>query len=167
MAKTTSYGPVGTPVGDPVITAVTFEVTPLNFDADFRTVEEGASKIVLTDITSPQDQPSTIRISQAARPNVYAGTSIDASAYLPNKKGTDTVVEVREVHAVTDDTDPAFLLQFPVRAAFTLNVPDSAYVTPALVKRLLARVVAAMAEQASATLDSGIDALLHGAVKKD
>lgn len=167
MAKTTSYGPSGTPVGDPVITALTFPIAPLNFDADFGIIEEGVGKVVMTDITSPQDQPSTLRISQQAMPNVYAGSSIDSSVYLPNKKGTATVVEICEIWTVTDDTDPAFLLQFPVRGALTLRLPDSAYVTPASVERLVGRVVAGLFAQGSAISTTGLEAILHGIVKKD
>lgn len=167
MAKTTSFGPNGSPVGDPVITAITFPVAPINFLSDFREVEDGPGKVVYTDVTAPQDQPSTVRIAQTVRPNVYAGSSIDSSVYLPNKKGTDTIIELREIWSVVDSTDASFLLQFPIRMALTMSLPDSAYVTADSVERLVARLVACLAAQGMDTPDSGIQALLHGVVKKD
>lgn len=164
MTKSLSYGPNGTPVEG--VTAVTFAVAPLNYTADFAEVESGPGKIVYTDTTSPQDQPSTLRIAQQSRPNVYAGTSVDPSCYLPNRKGTDTIIEIREFWNLTDSTDSTFLNVAPVRCAITMTLPDSSVVTADAVSRLIARGVAALFAQGDATIANGVDALLHGAVKK-
>lgn len=165
MTKSLVFGPNGTPVGG--VSEVAITVAPLNYAADFRRVEEGASKIVYTDVTAPQDQPSTIRIAQQSRPNVYAGTTIDPSVFLPNKRGTDTIIEVREVWSEVDSADTSYLRMFPVRAALTLTVPDASQVTVAAVQRVVQRLFAALAEQGEANTDSGIAALLHGVVCKD
>lgn len=165
MTKSTSYGPNGTPVEG--LASVTFTVAPLNYDADFAELESGPGKVVYTDISSPQDQPSTLRIAQSSRPNIYAGTSIDPSVFLPSRKGVDTIVEVREVWSQTDSDDSTYLKQAPVRAALTLTLPENGIVTADAVARLVQRVVAALYLQGEATYANGIDAINHGALKKD
>lgn len=164
MTKSIVYGPNGTAVDG--VTAVTFDVAPLNFDADFLSIDEGTGKNVMTDITSPLDQPSTLRIQRRAVANVYSGTSIDPGAYLATKRGTDLLVEVREVYTELDSEDSTYLKAFPFRLAVTATYPEASQVTTAMVERALARVVAAFAAMGDDDLTAGIDALLHNVVKK-
>lgn len=164
MTRSVSYGPNGTAVPD--VTALTLALPPLNFDADFQVIEEGPGKVVMTDVTSPRTQPSTIRIAQQSRPNVYAGTTIDPAVFLPIKKGTDTVIELREVWSETDTEDSSYLRLFPVRVAITATFPDADQITAAAVARSVARVVAALAAQGDDDLIAGIEALLRGVGKK-
>lgn len=164
MAKTISYGPNGTAVAG--VSDVVTTTLPLNFTADFRSIEEGPSKVVYTDITAPQDRASTLRIAQSSRANIYSGTSIDPSVFLATKRGTDTIIEVRETHEETDSTDSTYLRHYPVRAALTLTLPDASQVTADAVVRLINRLVAAVATQGDDELTAGVTALLHGVVKK-
>lgn len=164
MTRSVSYGPNGTSVPD--VTAVTFPVAPLNYDADFQLIEDSARRVVYTDVTSPRTQPSTLRIAQQSRPNVYAGTTIDPAVFLPIKKGTDTIIELREVWSEVDSTDTSYLKLFPVRAAITLTLPDADQVTADAVLRLVARAVAALYVQGDDDHEAGIEALLRGVVKK-
>lgn len=164
MAKSVTYGPNGTPVDG--VTAVTFAVPPLNYDADFRLVEDEPGRVLMTDLTSPQDQPSTLRITQTSRANIYAGTSIDPSVFLASRRGLDTYLEVREIWSESDSEDSTYLRHVPVRFAISMTLPESAIVTPAAVERLAARAVAALFAQGDATIDDGVSALLHGVVRK-
>lgn len=165
MAKVLTTGPNGTAIGG--LATLTLAVPPLNYDADFRALESVPGKLVMTDITSPQDQPSTIRLAQTSRPNIYAGTSIDPSAFLASRKGVDTIVEAKEVWSITDAADPSFLQLMPARAAITLTLPVSSLVTADVVMGLVGRAVAALFAQGDATHDDGIDALLHGVLSRD
>lgn len=165
MAKVLATGPSGTPIGG--LAAVTYVIPPLNYTADFRSLEEGPGRIVMTDITSPTDQPSTLRIAQTSKANVYAGTTIDASAFLANRRGTDTIVEVKEVWSISDAEDPSFLQLMPVRAAITLSLPTSNLITDELVSGLVGRAIAALFAQGDATNADGITALLHGVVGRE
>lgn len=165
MSFVLGYGPNGTAVDG--VTDVTFPVAPLNYDADFRVLEEGPGKVVLTDITSPLNQPSTLRIAQSVRANVYTNSDIDSSAYLSSKKGADTIVEVREIWSKTTVSDPSYERLFPVRCAITLTVPTDAIIDTTSVQRLIARAVAAFATMGDDSYDNGIDALLHGVVARD
>lgn len=164
MSRVLTKGPSGTPIEG--LTVLTFAVAPLNYDADFRVIEEGVGKVIYTDVTSPQDQPSTLRIAQQGNANVYSRTSIDPSAYLPNRRGTDTIVEVREVWSETETTDSALLRLMPVRVAITLSLPTSPLITADAVEELVQRAVAALFTQGEATIAEGLTDLTHGVVKR-
>lgn len=164
MTLSIEHGPNDTAVGG--LATVSLTVPPHNYDTDFRQTVSGPGLVVYTDVTSPTDQPSMLRIAQSERPNIYAGTSIDPSVFLPTKKGTDTIIEVREIWKEVDSTDLAFVRMFPVRAALTLTVPNYGSISDEDVEALVGRVVAALFDQGAATTDTGITALLHGVVDK-
>lgn len=164
MSRTLTHGPNGTPIEG--LSTVTIAPAPINFAEDLRVVESGPGRVVYTDVTSPQDQPSTLRIAQQSKPNVYAGTSIDPAAFLATKQGIDTVVEIREVWSEVDSTDSTYLKLIPVRAAITLNLPVASQVTSTEVALLVNRVVAALFAQGDATIADGLTDLLHGVVEK-
>lgn len=166
MSISLSYGPNGTAVGG--VSDVNLPTAPLNYLTDFRRIDGGGEtgKVVYTDLTAPTDRPATLRIQASPRSNIYAGTSIDPSVYFPSKKGTDLVIEVKEVWAKSDSADLSFVQQAPVRAALTLNLPSDELVTIGTVKHLVSRLVAALAAQGEADLDDGLTALLHGVYSK-
>lgn len=161
MTKSLSHGPEGSSVAG--VTALALPIAILNYD-DFKIIESGPGISKYTDITSPTDQPSTLRIAQRVRPNVYAGTSIDPTVFLASKSGTDTVVELQEVWTVSDSEDTSYRQDFPVRIGLSFTTPNSALVTADEVRYLVGRVIAAMFDQQSNnTLDNtGLTALLHG-----
>lgn len=162
--KSISHGPVDTTVDG--VTSVSLTGPPLNYDADYRVIEEGPGKVVYTHVKSPADRPSTLRIAQTSKANVYAGSTIDPSVYLPSKRGLDTIIEVREVWAVTDSADAAFLQYAPVRAALTLSLPDSGVITADDILLLVKRVTAALFDQGEITAEPCVTALQRGVVQK-
>lgn len=165
MAKVLAYGPNGTAVTG-LEAGLTIVPAALNFDADFSVIEQDAGKVIYTDVTAPIDQPSTLRIAQTARPNVYAGTSIESSAMLPSRKGMDIVVEIKEQWVETDTVDATYYRVLPVRAALTFNVPVAAQVTPDALEHLVKRVVAALYVQGDDDMTAGLNSLLHGVIEK-
>lgn len=164
MSKSLAFGPNSSAVAG--VSSLTFAPAPINFAADMRKSDSGPGKVVYTDVTSPIDQPSTLRISQVAKANVYAGTSISPEAMLSNKRGIDTVLEIKETWKVTDSADTTFSRYAPARCAITLNLPLDEVVTAAAVKHLVDRAVAALFAQGDATITNGANALLHGVVEK-
>lgn len=166
MGLYTTFGPTDTEVAG--VAAVTLAVTPLNFEEDWRVVEASSdgSKIVYANVTTPVDMPATLRIAQSLRPNVYAGTSIEPANMSQTRKGLDIVFEIKEVIAVKSDEDAAYRELLPVRAAITFNVPVSAHIGATEVERLIARSIAAIAEQGSASITSGLNLALHGVTEK-
>lgn len=163
MAKVIAIGPTDTVVAGHAQNDV---VAPaLNFEADFRVISEVPGEVILTNVTCPIDQPETLRFAQRKVANVYSGTDIDPSAYLPSRQGTSTVVQLRQVAAETSTTDEAYRKSLPMSCGITFTVPSYVAVTPAMVLDLVERTVSALFEQAVDS-DSGIDALLHGVMKK-
>lgn len=161
MAKVLAIGPTSTAATDVVVTG-----SGVKFSVDSRRVEEAPGKAVYTDITCPLDQPETVRFSQMVRPNIYAGTSVEAAAMLASRKGCDTVVELKQMWKETDDTDPSYERLIPVRMALTMNLPLSGVVTSERVTAMLERLISYIAVEDAATIDSGIENLLHGVFTK-
>jgi len=151
---------------DPSGSAITHSFGTADFADCLRVLEQGPRKVIYTDITAPVDQPSTIRIAQTSRPNIYAGTSIDPSMFLPTRKGTDTIIEVREVWSIVDSVDTTYLGYAPVRAALTLTLPDGGGISAVDVLELLGRVIGMglAADESDVTLVDGATNLLHGVV---
>lgn len=137
----------------------------INWSEDFRVLSDQPGEVVLINVVSPVDQPETVRFAQRKVNNVYAGTDIDPSAYLPSRQGTATVVQVRDVLAETSSTDENHRLLAPISCGITLTAPSYVGITPDIAANLLKRAFACFFEEADATTD-GVDALLHGVLKK-
>lgn len=154
-------------VQDPVVGDISLTADALNFDADWRIIDEGPGRVVYTNVQSPVDQPLTLRIAQTVRPNVYAGSAIELAAQLPTRRGCDTVIELKGTWAIGDSEDATFKRMFPVRIATTMNLPLCAEITDQVViDSLLAPMIAALAANRESTLQGGINDLLHGVVEK-
>lgn len=166
MARSVTMLPNSSPT-DPAQIGVTLAVFPLNFAADWRIVEQAPGKVVYTNVKAPVDQPSTIRIAQTVRPNVYAGTGIEPTAQCPTKRGCDTVVELKMVGKVTDSDDPDFVQYLPIRMAFTMNLPVSSDIGSTEVNNLLMALLGAIPAKVNDELFyDGLNDLLHGVVEK-
>lgn len=151
----------------PVTSPMALSVQALNFDADWRVVEESPGKIVYTNVNADVDVPCTIRIQQTLRPNVYAGTGIEPGGQCATKRGCDTVIEFKNIWKLTDDSDPSSAVYLPVRAALTLNTPVHPMTTISNVQEILYALFGAIADKAEASdLSAGLALLLHGVVEK-
>lgn len=163
MAKILSHGPVPTvAIG---VDPIGISATPINF-SDMLVLEEGPGKTVYTDLTSPADRPSTTRFTVSSKANIYAGSSIDSSVWLPSKKGTEIYVELRQVWAVTDSVDLTYHKEFPVRAALALSVPETGVIEAADVWDLALAAFISLYANRDNDGDAGINALLHGVTEK-
>lgn len=161
--KVVSFGPTNTtPSPD---TEIPFAVKPIAKKDLIATLDDPGVTIY-SDITSPLDQPSTIRFSVRENKNVYAGSSVDPSAMLPTKKGTDIVIQIMETHAVTDDTDSTYLKMYPVKATLTLSAPSSSLVTPESLERLIKRIVASITPESDVTLQERLGLLQRGITER-
>lgn len=164
MSKTTTHGPNATAVSG--VTTLSFAPAPINFATDMRVIDEGPGRVLYTDVTAPTDQKSTLRLAQTSKNNIYAGTSVDPAAFLSSREGSSTIIEIRELWKETDSADASYAGYGPVRAALTLDLPVHSMVTSLEVRKLIARVIAAVAAQGLGDLDAGVTALLHGVVQK-
>lgn len=163
MAKTISTGYTDTAIaGNP---AMTVTIGKINWAADHRMTQDDPGEVILTNVTSPVDQPETSRFSQRKVANVYSSTDIDPSAYLPNKAGTATLLELREIWAETDSVDTTYRKLMPMKAGITLTLPANPNITSDQVRDFLLRAVSLAFETGTVT-SAGIAALTRGVMRK-
>jgi len=163
MTKSIVTGPTDTAFSGSTTLAV--PIPGLNWTADFRMLPSSPGEVVATNVTTPVDQPETVRFSQRAKANIYQGTNIDPTAYLPVKNGTSTLLELRQTLVETDSGDASYRKLIPVRAAITLDIPSYGNVTAAMVLSLVQRAVALAFEKGVVT-STGLSAIQRGVLKK-
>lgn len=163
MTKSIATGYTDTAIaGNP---AMTVTVGKLNYGADFRKSSVASAEVIATNVTCPVDQPETLRISQKPISNIYANLDVDPSGYLPNKKGSATLLEMREIWVETDSVDATYRKYIPVKVGLTLQLPQYAAVTSALAQAAALRAVSMLFEQGVVDT-TGMDALIRGVLAK-
>lgn len=163
MAKTIATGYTDTAIsGNPTMTVTAGK---LNFKADFRPLSEAPGEVILTNVTSPVDQPETMRLSQRKVANVYANTEVDPSAYLPIRQGTATLLECRETWVETDSVDTTYRKLIPVKCGITFTLPAYGNITADQAVGLVLRTLGLTFETGTVT-SVGMAALLRGVMMK-
>lgn len=161
MPKTTSFGYTDTtPAG-----GATKELTRpnLNFNVDFAKTEDSENKCILTNLTSPYDQPESMRFELADIKNIYNGTSIDPSVYAPSRAGISLLCQVNDILRVTDSEDSTYQVDLPISVHFVVKMPKSQYITAHDIESVVARCVSSMYETDSDGV-SRLDALVRGSM---
>lgn len=161
MPKTTSVGYTDTaPAG-----GATKSLTRpnLNYNADFAKMEDSENKCILTNLTSPYDQPETMRFELSDIKNIYNGTSIDPSVYAASRAGISLICQVNDILRVTDTADSTYQVDLPVSAHIVIKMPKSQYITATDIENVVARCVASLYDTDS-TGASRIDALVRGSM---
>lgn len=162
MAKSTSLGFTDTTVEG--VASLTFPRAVLNLGADFRVKStQPGREVILTNITSPTDQPERIRIAYADVNNIYTGTGIEASVFSPTKKGVSILAQLTEVLSVTDSVDAAYRVDLPLSYHLVIKVPNSAYVTGEVVQSGIGRLLSGLFDTGSTEVDR-LDAILRGSL---
>lgn len=159
MSKSASFG-----FTDAVATPKNLPIVDLSYATNFAVNQYQPDKVELVNITSPMDQLEYIRYQCQPVADVYKGTSIDPSAYSLSRKGIAVAAVVRDTLRVTDSADSTFVLDLPVKASLSLTLPQSTYLTGALVQQLLTRVVSAWFETGAVDSDR-IMAMVRGSMK--
>lgn len=77
---------------DSSTTPLVLNVPNLSYAKDFAVTVEKAGETILTNITSPVDQPERIRHALEVVNNIYTGTGIDPSLFAVTKRGFSLVV---------------------------------------------------------------------------
>lgn len=163
MTKSIATGYTDTAIaGNP---AMTVTVGKLNYLSDFRKSSVSPTEVLATNVTCPVDQPETIRISQKPITNIYANLDVDPSGYLPNKKGTATLLELREIWVETDSVDATYRKYIPAKVGITLQLPQYAGVTAAMAQTLALRAFSLILELGVVDT-TGMDALMRGVLAK-
>lgn len=161
MSKVTTFGYTDTaPAGG---ATKTLTRPNLNYAANFAVSTNTDMKSVIVNLTSPVDQPETMRFQQTNVANVYDGTSIDPSVYATSKAGVSVVAQVNDIVRVTDSVDATFQVDLPISAHIVVKVPRSQYITSAMVETVVARCVASLYDTDSIGT-TRIDKLVRGSM---
>lgn len=162
MAKVISKGYTDTPISG--VTSLNFPRAILNFQKDFRIKSNNnGQEVVLTNITSPVDRPENIRLAYTNVANIYGGTSIEPSVLAPTKRGVSILTQITDVMSVTDDANADFRIDLPLSAHLVLKVPQSEYVTSAVVQELVGRLLSSLFDSGVVTT-SRLEAILRGSL---
>lgn len=161
MSKTTSFGYIDTaPAGG---ATKTLTRPNLNYVANFAISDNSQNKAVVTNLTTPVDQPETIRWQSSNIANIYDGTTIDPSVYATSKQGISIVAQDNSILRVTDSVDPTFQVDLPFSVHMVVKIPKSQYITAANVEAAIARCVATLYETDS-TGTTRIEKLVRGSM---
>lgn len=145
--------------------AMTVAVGKLNFAADSLVLSDVPGETILTNRTSPFDQPEVLRFSQKEIKDIYAGTDVDPSARVSVKNGRATLLELRGMWAETDSVDATYKKLIPYKVGIQFNMPSYGSVTAAMALTQILRAFGMVFETGTVT-DVGVNNILHGALKK-
>jgi hypothetical protein len=163
MTKVINYGFTDTPISG-VTGPLVFNRDVLNFQKDFRVKTNNPGKeVVLTNITSPVDRPENIRLAYQEIANIYSGTGIEPSVLAPTKKGVSILAQVTEVLSILDDADASYRVDEPASAHLVLKLAQNELITPAVVERLIGRLLSSLYDSGLLTQDR-LKAILRGSL---
>lgn len=144
MAKTLSVNYTDTAITGG--TAVKLTLPQLNYGTDFRVVSDEPREAIITNLTSPIDQPERFRWAHNNVTDVYKNTGIDPTLYYPSRRGTQILCQLTDVFSVTDSDDAKYLALLPVEAHLVVKVPNNDLVTPQVAENLVCRMLAGLYE---------------------
>lgn len=150
-----------TPTG---ATKVTLTVPSLNYGADFRVMRDEPTEAIITNITSPLDQPERIRWAHQNVTDVYRNTGIDPTLYYGTRKGTQVLFQLTDVFSVTDPDDPQYLALLPISAHLVLKVPNNDLLSEEVLMTEISRLLGSLYETSAAGTAPRLRAVLRGAL---
>lgn len=152
MSISISTGCVDTAVSG--VTAPTLTIPVLNYGTDFRVKTESAKEVILTNTTSPLDQNETVRFGFSEIADIYAKSGLNSDQKSGTLKGVNVLAQINETMKVTDSTNAAFSQYLPMSAHLVIKVPQSGYITPAIVQTLITRLIATLYENGVSNISS-------------
>lgn len=134
------------------VTAPTLTVPVLNYGTDFRVKVESSKETILTNTSTPLDQPETIRFGFSEIADVYSKSGLNTDQISGTLKGLNLLAQINETIKVTDTANAAFSQYLPISAHLVIKVPQSGYITPAMITTLVTRLVATLYESGVSNL---------------
>lgn len=161
MSIVKSFGYTDTPISG--VSELTFPRGLVNYKADWRVKSQTGKESVITNLTTPLDQPEKIRIAFTEVSNIYAGSGVEASVASPTKKGVSVLAQLTQVVKITDTADPDFCVELPLSFHIVMKVPTSAYLTADDVQTSLGRLISGVFDTGS-TSTARLNALFRGSL---
>lgn len=162
MELITSFG-----YTDSVATKKSIQIPDLSYDKDFATTKETSDEVILTNVTSPLDQPERLRYSIQSIGNVYSGTGIEPSYQSVSKRGVSVLGQVMDTILVTPTDEGgcccAASYMLPIEAHWVARAPIHQAVTAEMVLTVLLRSFSTAFGTGLITADR-LNAILRGAL---
>lgn len=162
MAIVTSFG-----YTDSASATKNIAIPDLSYTTDFAVTKDVADEVVLTNRTSPIDQPETIRFGYQNVANVYANTGIDPSYMSVTKRGVSLVAQVNDILRVTcesaENSCNMNVVDLPLTAHVVVKVPLNQYVTAETAMAVVNRAISSLYDTGK-TSTSRLEAMLRHAL---
>lgn len=129
-------------------TGVTKTLLPWAYTTAFRIISDSGSLARMTDILSPLDKKTTIKVSLDKIANVYttlADGTVPVSAQLANTMGHTVFVELKTIATKTVND---VVVQLPMVSRLELRLPDDADIAESDVETLVLATYAALCNSA-------------------
>lgn len=158
MSIVKTFGNTDTPVTGASAPTITLPV--INFNVDYRVKTDSTKEVILTNITSPLDQPETIRFGYTEVANIYSNSGLNSDQIIGSKKGINLLTQINTTLKVTDDSSGAHLGYLPISAHLVLKVPQSGYVDQGVITSVVNRLIGTLFSNGT----SNVMALIKGAM---
>lgn len=151
MSIITSFGTSDTTIAGVTPPVITTPV--LNYKTDFRVKSESSKEVIAVNTTTPLDQTETIRFGYSEIANIYANSNISSDFISGSKTGINLLVQLTDIVKVSDTTNTSFAQYLPLSAHLVIKVPQSGYVTTAMIQGLIARLNACLYENGTSLIN--------------
>lgn len=148
---------------DKVTTTKNLALPDLSYATDFAVIKDDASEVVISNTTSPLDQPETIRFALTSVQDIYSGTGIEPSYRAVTKRGESLLVQVNDILRVTDENGQ-IVYDLPISCHLVLKVPLNEYVTADVALSVAKRNISALFDTGSVT-SARLNQLLRSSLK--
>jgi hypothetical protein len=127
--------------------AATKSLTIKDMDWDgggYAAVNKTADTTVITNTSSPLDQPETMRWSVQGIKNIYSNTGIDPAYFATSKRGVSLLAQVNDIYRLVDSADATFRVDLPVSSHIVVKAPLADSLTADLILSVLLRNISMM-----------------------
>lgn len=154
-----SFGNTDTPISG--VTAPVITLPVINFNSDYRIRKSADSETIVTNVTTPFDQPESVRYSIQDVKDIYKNAGLNSDQITGSKEGVSLVAQLNTTLKVTDDTATTAIGYFPITAHLVIKCPKSGYITESVLTQVIARLNGTLYAETGKT---NIVALLKGAL---
>lgn len=162
MAKTLSTNYTDTAISG--ATKITLTVPTLNYGKDFRVKQDEPNEAIITNLTSPIDQPERLRWAHSDVADVYRNSGIDPTMYYASRRGTQILVQLTDVFKVTDSADASYEALLPVSCHLVIKVPNNDLITDEVALAEVERLLGGLFETTGTTPENRLKSILRGAL---
>lgn len=143
-------------------------VPQLSFATDFTVQKDEPSEVVLTNMTSPLDQPETIRFAITPVKDIYSGTAVPMAARAAAMNGISLLVQVNDILRTTVEGSTCNCLGYydtPISVHMVIRAGINQYVTTDNVMSVVKRQIASLFASGTDVTNARLSALLRGSLK--